>query len=169
MGSLIDCGTDKVIVIGATSHGDLSARIPGSVAFGYSSEYAIMHVHSGYSIGRNTFRGNVGGVRIGPTNRSSFDENTALEIIAHSDSASATTILATGSDELVIDNSSMTVFGSLETGYFENSYTPAIHSAAGDTSLLPVPLKTGDIYIDTSEKDVYISAGYERGKWKKVS
>ena len=170
LGSSISCGCDKIIaVMGKDGGENPSPRIPGSIALGYSSEYAIMHVHSGYPVGHNAFRGNVGGVRIGPVNRSSFDLNTALEIVAHDNSETTTTILSTESDEIVIDNASMTISGSLETGYFENTYTPSIHSAAGDTSLLPVPLKTGDIYIDTSEKDVYISAGAERGKWKKVN
>jgi len=173
MGQKVQCFGERNTTIGMHDWGvggeTMSAKLVGSVAFGVNTKYAVLHVHSGYGPGQHSYAGeDIGGVAIG---RPPFDltSGTGLEIYAHHDSASTPTILRTESDELVIDNYSMTFSGSLETGYFENIHTPAIHSAAGDTSLLPVPLKTGDIYIDTSAKDVYISTGNERGKWKKVN
>jgi len=173
MGQYITCKGERNTTIGMydweVGGERMSAKLVGSVAFGANTEYAILHVHRGYGQGHHAYAGeDIGGVVIG---RPPFDleSGSNLEIYAHSDSASTTTILRTGSNELVIDNNNMTLSGSLDTGYFESVYTPAIHFAAGDTSLLPVPLKTGDIYIDTSVKDVYISIGSSRGKWEKVN
>lgn len=47
---------------------------------------------------------------------------------------------------------------------------PTIYSAAGDTSNYPTPGKVGNIYIDTSSSDVYVSVkAIRHNGWKKVN
>lgn len=167
LGRNIRCDADRTITIGFGPK-YWRARMPGSIAFGSNSKCAILHVHSGHDMPNNGYQGNIGGVRIG-WGSVYADGTTALEIIAHSNSASSTTILSTESDEWVIGNDNMTVSGYMATGYFESDHVPKVHSAAGDTSLLPVPLKIGDYFIDISARDVYISTGSVRGSWLKVN
>ena len=168
MGHGLKCDSERSMTIGmnATGGKTMTARIPGSIAFGVIAEYPIMHVHSGYS-GSVRYLGDIGGARIGGGQKSTFEANVALEIFGH-DSDSAI-MINTDADEWKVRKDSMILSGRMETGYLECTYVPKVHSAAGDTSLLPTPLKIGDYYIDTSPRDVYIAVGASRASWKKVN
>lgn len=174
LGKNIRCNSDKVIMIGMSDR-QVEARMPGSVAFCPGGEYAVMHIHSGYDA-TSRYSVNKGGVRIGRGDAYNRD-STALEIIACRDTASASMystpdaaqIIATEGDEWIINPDEMSLAGSISAGYIDSPYTPKVHSAAADTSLLHTPLKVGDYYIDTSARDVYISTGTARGSWKKVN
>jgi hypothetical protein len=169
LGKYIECNGEKVIMIGMSNR-KVEARMPGSVAFCPPGEYAVMHIHSGYGMGANTYVGNKGGVRIGQGSAYNTD-STALEIFAHirENTPDNAQLIATENDEWIVDPDEMILAGSISTGYLECDYTPKVHSGAADTSLLPVPLKVGDYYIDTSARDVYISTGTVRGSWKKAN
>jgi len=174
LGKNISCNADKVMMLGMSPWGT-EAKMAGSLAFCPGGDYAVMHVHSGYD--RNTrYSTNKGGVRIG-WGWGYNSDSTALEVIATRDTASATLftspdaakLINTENDEWVVDPDEMTLAGSLEVGYVESPYTPKVHSAAADTSLMHTPLKIGDYYIDTSARDIYISTGTSRGSWIKVN
>ena len=262
IGRNIRCDSDKVIMLGMSTM-KVTAKMPGSVAFCPTGEWAVMHVHSGYAMSNNGFYANIGGVRIG--NSYSYNsDSTALEIVGrrvnyikyedtgdttglssgdlwtdttgtdktyeyaeedwnifsdtiyyqttepaepgdgnlwfdtddnyttyssasgvwslfsgnsyiqnytplYTGTTSAYQLIATENDEWTIDRDEMTMAGSIETGYLECDYTPKVHSAAADTSIMHTPLKIGDYFIDTSARDVYISTGTARGSWRKVN
>ena len=172
LGKNIQCNAEKVIMIGMSPYLNVEARMPGSIAFCPGGGYGTMYVHSGYTQANNTYSGNIGGVRIG-RGTAYTDGNIALEVIGSypgfEDSPATSKIINTGNGEWVVDPDEMTLTGSVEVGYLESPYTPKVHSAAADTSLLPTPLKIGDYFIDTSARDVYISTGTARGTWKKVN
>lgn len=46
---------------------------------------------------------------------------------------------------------------------------PTIYTAAGDTSSVPVPVKIGDIFIDTANSKVYVSKSAARNGWLKLN
>lgn len=170
IGKNIMCNADKVIMIGM-SNISTEARMPGSIAFCPSGELGVMYVHSGYNMPNNGYDENIGGVRIGRENAYNTD-STALEIIAYGDrinTPSTVQLIATENDEWTIDPDEMTLAGSMTTGYLECDYTPKVHSAASDTSVMHTPLKVGDYFINTNARDVYISVGISRGSWRKVN
>lgn len=168
LGKNLYCNADEGMPIGMSER-TAERRMPGSVAFCPTGDYAVMHVHSGFPQARNRYTENIGGVRIG-RGYTYNNDSTALEVIAHMDTTSATVqVIATENDEWVLYPDSMTLAGSVQTGYLESPYTPKVHSAASDTSLLPTPLKVGDYYIDTSARDVYIATGTSKGSWRKVN
>lgn len=170
IGKNITCNSDKVIMIGMSTV-QSEARMPGSVSFCPTGELAVMYVHSGYSMPNDGYDENIGGVRIGRGNAYNTD-STALEIIAHgerSNTPSTVQLIATEGDKWTIDPNEMTLVGSISTGYLECDYTPKVHSAASDTSVMHTPLKVGDYFIDTGARDVYISVGISRGSWRKAN
>lgn len=167
IGHGLRCDAERVFTIGtnAAGGGNMTGRIPGSIAFGVMTKYPMLHIHSGYS-GSVNYSGDIGGVRIGGS-RASFESNVALEIFGHNDDNAV--MINAGSNKWRIREDSLNLAGWMETGYLECTYVPKVHSAAGDTSILPTPLKIGDYYIDTSSRDVYIAVGSTRGSWLKVN
>lgn len=175
IGYNINCTSDKTITIGrgAGSVG-IYTWMPGSIGLGMLTERATLHVHSGYGQLNNGYEGDIGGVIIGWTGAYNIP-NAGLEINAHRDANNPKTnpptakFISTENDEWIVGMEEMTVAGSLSAGNISCSFVPHVYSGAADTSLLPTPLKTGDYYIDTSARDVYISTSATRGSWIKVN
>jgi len=175
MGKNLRCDMERVIQIGM-SEIISEADMPGTVALcPTKSAKGVLHVHSGFEMPNNGYVEDIGGVIIGD-GRTYNNDSTALEIITHLDvenprsvTPASAQLIATENDEWTIDPDEMTLAGSMAIGYLECDYVPKVHSAASDTSLLPIPLKIGDYYIDTSARDVYIATGTARGSWRKVN
>ena len=178
LGSYISCSADHSFTISAgyIDNQQSSIRLPGSVGIGYLSNRAIMYVHSGYNYG-DPYQGNIGGVLINRWrnyHRTYYaDDLLALGIYAHNVDGNSYMLKlkdSAGVEKFSInDQGTMAVAGSFEAGSVISNYTPKIYHAAGDTSFVPVPTKLGDLYIDTSSKDVYISNATSRGGWIKVN
>jgi hypothetical protein len=186
MGSYFKCSSDHGFAISGGSmevsqtfnqHG----RIPGSVGIGYFSQRGAMHVHSGYN-SDDTYCGDIGGVLINRywtfksyINRYQYYADSALALSVYSHNVDGSSYMmklkdSEGVEKFSInDQGATTVAGSFEAGSVISNYTPMVYHAAGDTSYIPVPVKLGDLYIDTSQKDVYISNNTARGGWQKVN
>ncbi len=95
MGRNIRCDADRTITIGYGSS-NLRARMPGSISLGMFSKWGILAVHSGYGMPNSGYVGDIGGVRIG-WGFAYADGTTALEVIAHSDTASSKIMCACAS------------------------------------------------------------------------
>jgi len=175
IGNNLRCDSDKTITIGIGGKMRVSAYMPGSIGFGVNTDYSTLSIHSGYPSAENIYQGkNIGGAVIGKG--SSYNDDTTALIIrsfrdtaTYVDDATGTQFIATEDDSWTVDLEGMELSGSLDVGNLSCVFVPQVYSGAADTSLLPTPLKIGDYYIDTSDRDVYISTGIIRGSWKKVN
>lgn len=182
MGSYISCSSDHSFsIFGGTglfgAYGGGSLRIPGSVGIGYYSIRGALNIHSGYNNG-DEYCGDKGGVLI---NRwrvvygSQYYQDTLLSLGIYAHNIDGNSYMmrlkdSVGAERFSInDQGATTVAGSLSSESVVSNYTPSIYHSAFDTTYIPVPDKVGDIYIDTAEKDVYISNSTNRGGWQKVN
>lgn len=177
LGSYFRCSSDHAFSITGGSVSNDNLHIPGSVGVGYYSRRGALNIHSGYNNG-DDYCGDKGGVlinrwRLGYGSQYYQDAYLALGIYALNIDGNSYMMKLTDSDGAekfsINDQGVTTLAGTLSSESVENNYTPAIYYAAYDTAFVSVPEKAGDIYIDTDQKDVYISYEAARGGWKKVN
>lgn len=143
----------------------------GSVGLGFFATEPVMYIQSGYEAGED-YVSDIGGVSIGGAD---LDTLTALQINKHL-SGNAYFLKAkkyvnyTLTDVFTVDyEGDATLTGTLTADSIICTYTPTIYQAAGDTSNYNTPEKIGDMFIDTSAGDTYISVGSSRGDWVKLN
>ena len=140
----------------------------GSIGLGYFSSAPIMYIQSGYE-SSETYTADIGGVSIGGP---ALDTLTALQINEHL-SGSAYFLKCknySGSDVFTVDYAGdAELSGTLTVDSLICTYIPTIHQAAGDTSNYSSPDKLGDMFIDTSAGETYISVGSTPGDWVKLN
>jgi len=141
----------------------------GSIGLGYFSSAPLMYIQSGYEPGE-TYTADIGGVSIGGP---ALDSLTTLQINAHLSDPDAYFLKCKnwgGEDVFTVDyNGNAELSGVLTADSVVCTHVPTIHHAAGDTSNYNIPDKIGDLFIDTSAGDTYISVGSSRGGWVKLN
>jgi hypothetical protein len=143
----------------------------GSIGLGFFATEPLMYIQSGYEAGE-TYTADIGGVSIGG---SDLDTLTALQINKHLSGDAYFLKLKkyvdySLTDVFTVDYSGDAVLtGTLTTDSVICTYTPTIYQAVGDTSNYNTPEKIGDMFIDTSAGDTYISVGSTRGDWVKLN
>ena len=143
----------------------------GSIGLGFFATEPVMYIQSGYEAGE-TYTADIGGVSIGT---SDLDTLTALQINEHL-SGDAYFLKCKKyvdyslTDVFTVDyGGDATLYGALTVDSIICTYTPTIYQAAGDTSNYNTPEKLGDMFIDTSAGETYISVGAARGDWVKLN
>ncbi|MFH0757323.1 MAG: hypothetical protein V2B15_08560 [Bacteroidota bacterium] len=139
----------------------------GSVGLGYFSSAPILYVQSGYEPGE-AYVGDIGGVSIGGPE---LDTLTALQINEHlaGDAFFLKCKNLSGNAVFSVDyNGNADLDGTLTVDSVVCNYVPTIYQVAGDTTGL-APAKLGDMLINTSAGDMYISVGSSRGDWIKLN
>jgi len=180
IGAWINCLSDYATTIRGGYIGSVTSnpsgvnKISGSVGIGYFSKRACMYIHSGYSNGDPfTNQADIGGVLINRFLSGFSDSLIALDIYSSNIDGSSYMLRlknSSGVEKLSInDNGNTTISGSFSASSLSDNYTPRIYSAPGDTSLIPVPGKVGNLFINTNLKDVFISITPYRGSWLKVN
>ncbi len=115
----------------------------------------------------------LGGVCIGKNyNYAGDPEEISLEIFSRKLSGSY--ILkgenSTGSSAITItDQGNMTLAGYLDAPKVSCPSTPNVYYSASDTTNFPTPWNTGDFFINTAAKNIYVSRGTDRGDWVMIS
>jgi len=141
----------------------------GTIGLGYFSSTPTMYIHSGLEPGE-TWTEDIGGVSIGTDQ---LDTLTALQIQSLKDDGTSYLIKGQSSSSVEVftldDQGNMEITGTLTVDSVVCDHVPTIHQAAGDTSNYNTPDKIGDIFIDTSSGDSYMSTGTSRGDWLKLN
>lgn len=140
----------------------------GSIGLGMFASEPLMYIQSGYEFGE-TYSDDIGGVSIGGK---ALDTLTALQINAHLTGSAYFLKCKTyaGTDVFSVDyDGNAELAGILTVDSVVCTHVPTIHQAAGDTSNYHTPDKIGDLFIDTSAGDTYISVGSSRGDWEKLN
>lgn len=140
----------------------------GSIGLGYFSSVPILYIQSGYEPGES-YSADIGGVSIGGPE---LDTLTALQINEHltGNAYFLKCKNSIGSDVFTVDyDGNATLSGTMTVDSVICTYTPTIYQAAGDTANYNTPAKLGDMFIDTSAGDTYISVGSSRGDWIKLN
>ena len=141
----------------------------GTVGIGYFVSEPTLYVQSGYEPGES-YVGDIGGVSIGGPD---LDTLTALQITSHAADGSSYFLImkdSVGVERMTVDDlGNVEIYGVLSTDSIVSSHTPTIHTAAGDTSNYHTPDKVGDMFINSTAGDVYVSTGTSRGDWVKLN
>jgi len=107
------------------------------------------------------YEGDIGGVNIGHNEK---DRYTRLNV--YNDNYILKTEDSSENDRMTVQgNGNASLTGTLTCDDFDSDYTSKVYYSAGDTTLFPTPFKTGDFYINTSDNQIYVSAGTSRGDW----
>lgn len=172
-GSFTETDTTYTVTIGRglSAVNRLKNSKYGSIGLGFFATEPVMYIQSGYEAGE-TYTADIGGVSIGG---SELDTLTALQINKHLTgdafflkckkyvNYSLTDVFTVNYD------GDATLTGTLTTDSIICTHTPTIHQAAGDTSNYNTPEKIGDMFINTTAGDTYISVGAARGDWVKLN
>lgn len=169
-GAYVESDTTHTITIGRGLN--MSNRMTnskyGSIGLGFFSSAPVMYIQSGYE-SDEAYTADIGGVSIGGPD---LDTLTALQINAHL-SGSAYYLKCknyVGSDVFTVDyNGDAELSGTFTVDSVICTHVPTIHQATGDTSNYATPDKIGDMFINTSAGDTYISVGSSRGDWVKLN
>jgi len=170
-GAYVSADTTHTVTIGRglnMSNRMINSRY-GSIGLGYFSSAPLMYIQSGYEPGEE-YTADIGGVSIGGP---ALDTLTALQINKHLSDPDAYFLKCkdwVGSDVFTVDyDGNADLSGTLTADSMICTHVPTIHQAAGDTSNYHTPDKIGDMFIDTSAGDTYISVGSSRGDWVKLN
>jgi len=172
-GTNLEADTTYTVTIGqgVTAVNRLVNSKYGSIGMGYFATEPVLYVQSGYEAGES-YVADIGGVSIGGPD---LDTLTALQINEHL-SGDAYFLKAkkwvdnTLTDVFTVDyDGDATLTGTLTADSVICTYVPTIHQAAGDTSNYNTPDKIGDMFIDTSAGETYISVEAARGGWEKLN
>jgi len=143
----------------------------GSIGLGFFATEPVMYVQSGYELGE-TYTADIGGVSIGGPE---LDTLTALQINEHLTGDAfflkcKKWVSNTLTDVFTVDyDGDATLSGTFTADSIICTHTPTIYQAAGDTSNYHTPVKIGDMFVDTSADETYISVGSSRGDWVKLN